>query len=140
MKIRFLLLGRTRRAELRALTERYLERIRPYCAVEQAELRPGRLGRLRPEPGSLWVILDATGREFRSEEFARWLGQVRERGTRELVFLLGDAAGYPSELREKAGMKLSLSRLTFSHELARVMLAEQLYRAFTILAGHPYPK
>ncbi len=140
MKIRLLLLGRTRRGELRALMEDYLTRIRRYCPIEQAELDPRRLARLRSEPGSLWVLLDAAGREFDSEEFARWLGQLRDRGTRELAFFLGGASGYPRELREKAGMKISLSRLTFSHELARVALVEQLYRAFAILAGHPYPK
>jgi 23S rRNA (pseudouridine1915-N3)-methyltransferase len=140
MKIRLFMLGKTRRGELRALIEQYLVRIRPYCPVEQIELSPGRLSRLRPERGSLWVLLDETGREFRSEEFARWLGELRERGTREVDFFLGNASGYPDELREKAGMKISLSRLTFSHELARVVLAEQLYRAFTILADHPYPK
>jgi 23S rRNA (pseudouridine1915-N3)-methyltransferase len=140
MKIRLLMLGRTRRAELRALVDDYVARLRRYCPVEQGELHPGRLVRLRPEPGSLWVLLDPAGREFRSEEFARWLSELRDRGTREIVFFLGGAAGYPAELGEKARMKISLSRVTFSHELARVVLAEQLYRAFTILADHPYPK
>jgi len=140
MKIRLLMLGRTRQAGLRAIIEHYLDRVRPYCAIEAVELRPGALGRLRAGPASLWVLLDAAGREFTSAEFARWLGGLRDRGTRELVFFLGDAAGYPLALREKAGFKISLSRFTFSHELARVVLAEQLYRAFTILAGHPYPK
>jgi 23S rRNA (pseudouridine1915-N3)-methyltransferase len=140
MKIRLLMLGRTRQAAPRALLEQYLERLRPYCAIEWDELRPGRLGRLRVAPASLWVLLDPAGREFTSAEFARWLAGLRDRGTRELVFFLGDASGYPPELRGKAKAAISLSRLTLPHELARVVLAEQLYRAFTILAGHPYPK
>ena len=65
---------------------------------------------------------------------------LRDRGTRELVFLCGDAEGFPAELRSSAKQKISLSTLTMPHEFARVILAEQIYRAFAILAGHPYPK
>ena len=71
----------------------------------------------------------------------RYANQLHEdRGIRELVFLCGDAEGFPEEWRKKAQVKLSLSTLTLPHELARVVLAEQLYRAFTILSGHPYNK
>ena len=86
------------------------------------------------------MLLDATGKSFTSEGFAKWLGELRDRGTRELIFLCGDADGFPEELRQRVKQKLSLSVMTFSHELARVMLAEQLYRAFAILSGSPYPK
>jgi 23S rRNA (pseudouridine1915-N3)-methyltransferase len=86
------------------------------------------------------VLLDAAGRTFTSEKFAGWLREARDGGVRELVFLCGGAEGFPEAWRRRAGMKLSLSSLTFSHELARAMLAEQLYRAFTILSGHPYAK
>jgi 23S rRNA (pseudouridine1915-N3)-methyltransferase len=65
---------------------------------------------------------------------------LRDRGSREIVFLCGDAAGFPDDLRALAKHKLSLSTLTMPHEFARVVLAEQIYRAFAILAGHPYPK
>jgi 23S rRNA (pseudouridine1915-N3)-methyltransferase len=85
-------------------------------------------------------LLDAAGKRFTSEEFAKWLGERRERGTRELVLLFGDAQGFPPELRQRAEMEISLTPLTLSHELARVVLAEQLYRAFAILSGSPYPK
>ena len=71
---------------------------------------------------------------------ARWLGQQRDRGTREIIFVCGDADGFPEALRKRVTQKLSLSPMTYSHELARVMLAEQLYRAFAILSGSPYPK
>ena len=98
------------------------------------------LRRFEPERGATIVLLDASGKEFSSQQFARWLGEQRDRGARELVFLCGDAEGFPEALRRRATAKLSLSTLTFSHELARVMLAEQLYRAFAILSGHPYPK
>ena len=68
------------------------------------------------------------------------MGEQRDRGTREMIFLCGDADGFSDALRKRAHQKLSLSAMTFSHELARAMLAEQLYRAFAILSGSPYPK
>jgi len=143
MKIRLILLGRTRRAEIRALVDDYLGRIRHYAEIEITEVREGSdaaLRKLKIEPGATTVLLDAAGKQFTSQEFARWLGELRDRGTRELVFLCGDAEGFPEALRREARQKLSLSTLTMPHEFARVVLAEQIYRAFAILAGHPYPK
>ena len=141
MKIRLVMLGKTRRAELRALIEDYLGRIRHWCEIEAHELRtPGAAQKIKTDPAAMWVLLDAAGRQFTSAEFAQWLRELRDRGTREIVFLCGDADGFPAGLRAKAQAKLTLSTLTLSHELARTVLAEQLYRAFAILAGHPYPK
>ena len=142
MKIRLVMLGKTRRAELRALLEDYLARIRHHAEIEAVELREdsAALRKLRIGPAAIVVLLDAAGKQFTSGQFARWLAERRDHGTRELVFLCGGAAGFPEELRRRATQKLSLSALTFSHELARVVLAEQLYRAFALLAGHPYPK
>ena len=80
------------------------------------------------------------GKSYDSESFAKWLGEQRDRGTRELIFVCGDADGFPDGLRERVKQKVSLSAMTYSHELARVMLAEQIYRAFAILSGSPYPK
>lgn len=143
MKIRLILMGRTRRAETRALVDDYLGRIRHYAEIEITELREGSdaaLRKLKIEPGATTVLLDAAGKQFTSQEFARWLGELRDRGTRELVFLCGGAEGFPETLRREARQKLSLSTLTMPHEFARVVLAEQIYRGFAILAGHPYPK
>lgn len=143
MKIRLIMLGRTRRAEVRALLEDYLARIRHYAEIETTELREATdsaLRKLKLEPSATIVLLDAAGKQFTSAEFARWLNDLRDRGVRELVFLCGDAAGFPESLRRTAKQKLSLSTLTMPHEFARVVLAEQIYRAFAILAGHPYPK
>jgi len=143
MKLRLILLGKTRRPELRALLDDYLSRIRHHAPVELTELRdssPASLRKLKVDPSATVVLLDAAGRQHTSEQFARWLAGLRDRGTRELVFLCGDASGFPESLRCRATMKFALSTLTFSHELARVMLAEQLYRAFAILSGSPYPK
>jgi 23S rRNA (pseudouridine1915-N3)-methyltransferase len=86
------------------------------------------------------LLLDALGKVYDSSGFAQWLGELRDRGTGELIFVCGDADGFPEALRNRVRQKISLSAMTYSHELARVMLAEQLYRAFAILSGSPYPK
>jgi Uncharacterized conserved protein len=85
-------------------------------------------------------LLDVGGKAQNSESLARWLAEQRDRGAREVIFVCGDADGFPEALRQRVLQKLSLSPMTYSHELARVMLAEQLYRAFAILSGSPYPK
>ncbi|MFZ0212618.1 MAG: 23S rRNA (pseudouridine(1915)-N(3))-methyltransferase RlmH [Candidatus Acidiferrales bacterium] len=143
MKIRLILLGRTRRAEIRALMDDYLARIRRYAEVEVTEVREASgaaLRKLKIDTSATVVRLDAAGRQFTSAEFGRWLADLRDRGMREVVFLCGDAEGFPEELRREAKNRISLSTLTMPHEFARVVLAEQIYRAFAILAGHPYPK
>jgi 23S rRNA (pseudouridine1915-N3)-methyltransferase len=136
------MLGKTRRAESRALFDDYVRRIGHYAEVEVSELRDSSaaLRKLKIEPGAAAVLLDAEGKQLTSQQFAHWLGQLRDHGTREIAFLCGDAEGFPSELRASAKHKVSLSTLTMPHEFARVVLAEQIYRAYAILAGHPYPK
>jgi 23S rRNA (pseudouridine1915-N3)-methyltransferase len=141
MKIHLVMLGKTRRAETRALLDDYVARIARYAELQVTELRDATAWRKRKiDPHSAVVLLDAAGKQFTSAQFAKWLGERRDTGLRELVFLCGDADGFPSELRDAARFKISLSTLTMPHELARVLLAEQIYRAFAILAGHPYPK
>jgi 23S rRNA (pseudouridine1915-N3)-methyltransferase len=143
MKIRLLMLGKTRRPEVRALLDDYLFRVRHHCSVTTTELRDSSLAALRHlklDPAATVVLLDAAGKQFTSQQFARWLGELRDRGTKEIVFLCGDAEGFPPELSARAHARISLSTLTLQHEFARVILAEQLYRAFTILSGHPYNK
>jgi 23S rRNA (pseudouridine1915-N3)-methyltransferase len=143
MKIRLLWLGKTRREEVRTLVDDYVCRIGHYAEIQITDLRDARptaLRKLKIEPGATLVLLDAAGKQYTSQQFARWLGDLRDRGTRELVFLGGDAEGFPDEIRASAKQKISLSTLTMPHEFARVVLAEQIYRAFAILAGHPYPK
>jgi 23S rRNA (pseudouridine1915-N3)-methyltransferase len=143
MKIRLIMLGKTRRAEIRALLDDYSGRIRHYAEIEINELRdasPAALRKLKLDSAATVVLLDAAGKQFTSQQFAPWLGDLRDRGIREVAFLCGDAEGFPPELRNAATHKISLSTLTMPHEFARVVLAEQIYRAFAILAGHPYPK
>ena len=143
MKIHLLMLGKTRRSEVRALVDDYVARIARFAEVEVTELRENSSASFRKltlDSAATVILLDDAGKPQTSEQFARWLGETRDRGTREIIFLCGAAEGFPETLRRRATQKLSLSSLTFSHELARAMLAEQLYRAFAILAGHPYPK
>jgi len=143
MKIRLFMLGKTRREEIRALLDDYVRRIERYAEIEVSELRDGSptaLRKLKIEPSATVVLLDAAGKQLTSQQFALWLGDLRDRSAREIVFLCGDAEGFPSDLRDSAKQKISLSTLTMPHEFARVVLAEQIYRAFAILAGHPYPK
>jgi len=136
------MLGKTRRAELRAVLDDYVKRVGRYAATEVVEVRDesAMLKPLDANRAATVVLVDAGGKTLNSEEFAKWLGELRDRGTRELIFVCGDADGFPEAVRERARQKLSLGAMTFSHELARVMLAEQLYRAFAILSGSPYPK
>jgi 23S rRNA (pseudouridine1915-N3)-methyltransferase len=142
MRIRILMLGKTRRPEMRAILEEYAKRIARSCPIEITEVRDGAaaLKKLDEDRAATVVLLDAAGKNLNSNALAKWLSELRDRGTRELIFLCGDADGFPEALRQRAHQKLSLSAMTFSHELARVMLAEQLYRAFAILSGSPYPK
>jgi len=143
MRIQLLFLGKTRRPEIRALFEDYAGRIGRFAEIEVRELRedsPAALRKVDFLAGATVVLLDAGGKTFDSAQFARWLGGCRDRGAREIVFLCGAAEGFPDALAKRATIRLSLSSLTFSHELARAMLVEQLYRAFTLLAGHPYAK
>jgi 23S rRNA (pseudouridine1915-N3)-methyltransferase len=136
------MLGKTRRPEMRAILDDYVKRISRSCPIEITEVRDSgaALKKLDADRAATVVLLDSAGRNLDSNGLARWLGEFRDRGTRELLFLCGDADGFPENLRQRAHLKLSLSAMTFSHELARVMLAEQLYRAFAILSGSPYPK
>jgi 23S rRNA (pseudouridine1915-N3)-methyltransferase len=143
MKIHLVMLGKTRRPEIRALLDDYLSRIGRFADVQLTELREdsgASLRKLALDSAATVVLLDDAGKSQTSEQFARWLRDTRDRGAREIVFLCGGAEGFPEALRRRATQKFSLSSLTFSHELARAMLAEQLYRAFATLAGHPYPK
>ncbi|HKV23261.1 MAG TPA: 23S rRNA (pseudouridine(1915)-N(3))-methyltransferase RlmH [Candidatus Acidoferrum sp.] len=142
MKILLLMLGKTRGAEMRATIEDYVKRIGRQSPIEVAEVRDSSAAvkKLDAERAATVVLLDAGGRALSSEAFAKWIGEQRDRGTRELIFVCGDADGFPEELRARVPQKLSLSPMTYSHELARAMLAEQLYRAFAILSGSPYPK
>jgi len=142
MKICLLMLGKTRRPEMVAALDDYVKRISRSCPVEIVEARDGAaaLKRLDANRAAVSALLDAGGNVYDSDAFAKWLGEQRDRGIREVIFVCGDADGFSDSLRDHVKLKLSLSAMTYSHELARVMLTEQIYRAFAILSGSPYPK
>jgi len=142
MKIRLLTLGKIRRPEFRAVFEDYVKRISHSCPIEVNEVRDAEaaIKRLDADRAATALLLDASGKQHDSESLAKWLGDQRDRGTREVIFVCGDADGFPDSIRQRVPQKISLSSMTYSHELARVMLVEQLYRAFAILSGSPYPK
>ena len=152
MKFRIIWTGKTRDARLRALIEDYSERISHFVRCEVTELKE--LGRTDKagidketkrisdglRPGSLKVILDAQGSEWTSEELAAQLKSWEHSGVKEVTFVVGGPNGLAPELVARADKRWSLSRLTLTHEMARVLLLEQLYRAFTIVHGLPYQK
>jgi len=142
MRIQLLMIGKTRRVEMCALVDDYVNRIRRSCSIEVLEVRDAEaaLKKLDAERTATAILLDAGGRTIDSNALAKWLGDLRDHSTRQVIFLCGNADGFPESLRKRVPQKISLSSLTLSHELARVVLAEQLYRAFAILSGSPYPK
>ncbi len=154
MRIRVVWEGRTKDSSLRALQADLAERIGHFTSLVIDEVqasgnsRSARKGPLSaPErtllgkvQSSVKIVLDPRGREWSSEEFAEWLGQQAVRGTRELAFLVGGPDGFSEAFRQQADVLLALSRMTFTHDWARALLLEQIYRAFTILRGYPYAR
>src|SRR5271157_4258887 len=118
MKIRLLLLGKTRRAELCVLLDDYSKRISRSCPIEVTEVRDAAaaLKKLDADRAATALLLDDGGKSYDSQAFAKWLGEQRDRGTRELIFVCGDADGFPAGVRERVKHKLSLSAMTYSHE------------------------
>ena len=96
------------------------------------------IDRERARTPAMIVLLDERGRAMTSQQFAAWLGRERDEGRQRIVFAIGPADGWPAASKKRADLLLSLGAMTLAHELARVVLCEQLYRALTILAGHPY--
>lgn len=142
MRLQLLMIGKTRRAEMCAIINDYVNRIGRSCPIEILEVRDAEaaLKKLEADRSATPILLDAGGRTIDSNALAKWLGELRDRGARQVIFICGNAGGFTESLRERVSQKLSLSAMTLSHELARVVLAEQLYRAFAILSGSPYPK
>jgi 23S rRNA (pseudouridine1915-N3)-methyltransferase len=146
MKIRIAWIGKTKEPAITSLTEEYLKRISRYVPVEGVALRQeaallGMCGRSPETKGgtkSTLALMDSRGKELSSEQFAKFLGEYQDRSPLPLVFAIGGADGFSDTARAAAQHTLSLGQMTLQHELARVVLLEQVYRAFTILKGHPY--
>ena len=155
MRLRFLWPGKTKGPEFRGLQEFYEARIKPLATIEIIETREARgleerhaakikdleaAGLEKYLDGAYVICLDDRGREMTSEELAGFLrGREREAG-KPLAFVVGGFLGLADRIVERADLRMSLSRMTFSHELARVVLLEQVYRALTIVGGRHYAK
>lgn len=132
-------IGKTKEPAIRALTEEYLKRLSRYVEAQGLELKDETaLLNLAGKTKQVLVLLDGQGKQFSSEELARFLGAHRDRNPLPLIFAVGPANGFSDKTRQAANLEFSLGRMTLAHEVARVVLLEQLYRAFTILKGHPY--
>jgi 23S rRNA (pseudouridine1915-N3)-methyltransferase len=162
MEIQLVTIGRRAGARKHAAAEEllslYAQRIPHFCpfelvnyATEQKFLSAHNLlstgerrsnspsrGNLRRPGSSELIFMDSRGRGFSTEQFADWLQEKRERGLGRLIFAVGPPGGWPEEIRRRAEMLITLGPMTLPHELAAVVLAEQIYRAFTIFEGHPY--
>ena len=126
-----------------SLTAVYLDRCSIFakCAAESFKTEAALIERLDRQQGrnpAIPVLLDSRGRQLTSEAFATWLGSRRDEGAQHIVFAIGPADGWSDQARARARLLLSLGTFTLAHALARLVMAEQLYRACTILTGHPY--
>jgi 23S rRNA (pseudouridine1915-N3)-methyltransferase len=134
-------IGKTKDRAIQELTDKYFERLAHYANVEALSLKDD--GKLLTLSGGksdrhTLIALDSRGKQLSSEGLAEFLRNHQDRGSTHLVFAIGGADGLSEQAKHTAQFTLSLGKMTLSHELARVVLLEQLYRAFTILKGHPY--
>ena len=144
MRIRIVAVGKAKDRGLRSLLEDYYGRIGRYAKLDEVELKDGkesavadRLARSIPDRSRV-VALEVGGKALRSAELASWLARAEVDSVQTVVFLVGGAYGLPPEVSARADLQLSLSAMTLPHRLARLVLAEQIYRAFTIVRNEPY--
>lgn len=154
MKITLLVIGKTDKSYIKEAIEVYAKRLVHYIPFEMQiipdvknakKLSTDQLKQKEGEaifsalaPGSELILLDEGGKEFSSTGFAALLEKKMIAGTRQLCYVIGGAYGFSPEVYQKADMKFSLSKMTFSHQMVRMIFVEQLYRAFTIIKGEPY--
>lgn len=151
MKCRVIWLGKTRESWIKAGIDEYAARIKRYLPLALDELKDEKdadaaEGRRREgerllkqlSPQTVLVVMDERGQAMDSVKFAEFIGRHRDSGTPELAFAIGGAYGFSDEVRKRAGLMLSLSAMTFTHQMVRPFLLEQIYRACTILNNEPY--
>jgi 23S rRNA (pseudouridine1915-N3)-methyltransferase len=139
VKIFLYYIGKPRDAHANSIAADFVSRASRYASCEMREIRPERTDLWAKHPAARRIFLDPAGKPMDTAAFVGLVSQAEMEG-RDLVFVVGGADGLPADWRMRADLLLSLSRLTFPHELARAMLAEQIYRAFATLRGHPYPR
>src|SRR5262249_25626601 len=153
MKLHFVWIGKTKDRHCAALVAEYLDRIKRFASCEVRELKEqsasdeqrviaaeGAKLQDAVEKDDFVVLLDERGRGMTSPQLAELIGARQQAGTKRLAFVIGGFAGVSDDVRRRADLQLALSRMTLTHELARVLLTEQIYRAFSLLAGLPYHK
>jgi 23S rRNA (pseudouridine1915-N3)-methyltransferase len=144
VKLRVAWVGKTKDPAIQALTGDYLKRLGRFADVEGVSLKDEATllkaaGRDSSKVARQYlVLLDSRGKQLSSEELAHFIGQHQDRNPVPMLFAVGPADGFSEAARQKSDLLLSLGRMTLAHELARVVLLEQLYRSFSILKGHPY--
>jgi 23S rRNA (pseudouridine1915-N3)-methyltransferase len=139
MKLYLYFIGKPRDAHANAIAEEYLNRASRYLKCEMREIVPGRFDPFEKHPAAQKILLDPLGKPLDSEQFSKFIGKAEDEA-RDLVCVIGGHDGLPKEWKPRADLLLSMSAMTWPHELARAMLAEQIYRALTMLRGHPYPR
>lgn len=155
MKVLFLWVGKTKSAPIRSLLDDYIGRVSKFAPVTVTVSREGAgsnndpircmemegeqlLAKMRPD--DLVVVLDSGGRQMTSGELANYIDSKMQAGVKQITFVVGGHAGVHSSVKERANLELSLGPMTLTHEMARVLLAEQVYRAFTIIRNLPYQR
>lgn len=133
MKIHLLYVGKARDAHANAMAAEYIKRSRRFATCEMREIHPARFDPWVEFPRARKILLDPAGQRMDSEQFAKLFD-------RDLVFVVGGSDGLPAAWRPRADLLVQLTPLTLPHELARVVVAEQIYRALTVQRGHPYPR
>ncbi len=156
MKIKIIALGKIKEKFLKSGIDEFLKRLTPYAAVSIAEINPIEIKDVNLtdkillqegekilaciKPTDFVITMEITGKQFSSEEFARKIESLTNSGTQEVVFVIGSSCGLGKNVSERANLKMSMSKMTFLHEFARLILVEQIYRAFKIIKGETYHK
>lgn len=154
MKINLLVVGKTNKTYLQDAESEYVKRLGKYIKFQKIEIpelknaknlseiqikeQEGKLILNKLEPHGFIVLLDDKGKEFTSKKWANWIQEQMNRGYKHVTFVIGGAYGFSEAVYEKSNSKMSLSRMTFSHQMVRLFFTEQLYRGFTILNNEPY--
>ncbi|MEY4350944.1 MAG: rRNA ((1915)-N(3))-methyltransferase RlmH [Bacteroidota bacterium] len=154
MKVKFVVIGKTAFDDLKVGEQRYQSRLIHYCQFERLELpdvknpkalskaqikeKEGQLLLEKLQPQDFVVLLDENGQHFSSEELASWIDKKQLQHAGPFVFVIGGAYGFSEAVYQRADYKLALSKMTFSHQMVRMIFLEQLYRAYSILKGEPY--
>ena len=154
MTIKLLAIGKTDSSELQKLIEVYQKRLQHYISFEidlipdlkktknlseeQQKTKEGELILKKLAPTDVLILFDEKGKNYYSVEFANYLQKKMNSGIKQLVFLIGGPYGFSDEVYQKATGKISLSKMTFSHQMVRLFITEQIYRAYTILKNEPY--